>query len=251
MFTKTLIKNDDIKKIKKKIYNSPYIVELKEGILDKELFLRFKEQDYQFLHEYKYFWELLAKKYEKYSVFFKKQAYEIEEEIKTLKIENSEDLIQSPFNLLYTSFVKSIIMDKSLIESLTVMLACPWIYYKVATNCKKLLKHERYKNIDKYYFEWLDEYSSKEFKENIDELFKIINDLSENSSNEEKSNCIKYFKMVCEMEFHFWDSVYHVKNWSFINKKYIKPTCALTIAGSDSGGNFHFKIKEELVFKQI
>ena len=217
------------------VFESAYITELSEGILDIEKFKYFVYQDILYLKEYSKGWQLLAKQHEEYKDYFLKVSQVMENEIIFLSSKfdfKNEDGEQSPSNLLYTSFLLKTAYEDGLLLSLCAFLSCPYVYYKVG---KYLLKIARN---DNPYLDWIKYYNDDSLKTLIKEIKTIISKLLSQADDQEQKQFIQYFRKTCQMEYMFFDSAYNFEQWPGKNKinNSTKPPCVLSIAGSDSSG---------------
>ena len=96
-----------------------------------------------------------------------------------------------------------------LVETLSAMLACPWIYKKFA---EKILKN--HKLDDKNPFkEWVEFYNGSLCDECIENYTYAIEKYSKNYNQEEKNRVIKIFLESCEHEKNFFDMSYKQEKW--------------------------------------
>ena len=93
-----------------------------------------------------------------------------------------------------------------LYKIVSFMAPCPWTYYEIAD---KISKENRVK--DKVTKRWVDFYSSYESKQQIDFITHMLNDLSKDLTQVEKSVMKSYFDKACRNELDFWNMAYNTK----------------------------------------
>ena len=87
------------------------------------------------------------------------------------------------------------------------MAPCPWTYYEIAEKIKKevMLKGD-------IIARWVDFYSSFESKQQVDFIIHLLNDVSKDLTNDERSEMKIYFNKACKHELDFWYAAYNHKS---------------------------------------
>lgn len=195
------------------IINSPFIVELQQGILDQEKFKFFLLQDMLYLTEYKPINQKLVDMItdnDDARNYFLKEIDGLEKEIEFEKKKYADDipsLEQSPSNLLYTSYMYKIVNEKNLAKSLCALFACPWVYYKVG----KYLKDTT--DSSNPFIDWINEYSQDDYDKSISFYESYTQSILQTLSKEDQDDALKCFVKTCQMEYLFWDSAYKFESW--------------------------------------
>ena len=93
--------------------------------------------------------------------------------------------------------------NSKLHKIIAFMAPCPWTYYEIAEKIKKegILQGD---TITK----WVDFYSSIESKQQVDFMIHLINDVSKDLTNDERSEMKIYFNKACKHELDFWQAAY-------------------------------------------
>jgi len=93
-----------------------------------------------------------------------------------------------------------------LYELVSFIAPCPWTYYEIAD---KIGKENRIKDIVTK--RWIEFYCSDESKQQVDHITHMLNDISKDLTQVEKSVMKRYFKLACRNELDFWNMAYNTK----------------------------------------
>jgi thiaminase/transcriptional activator TenA len=217
-----------------KILNHRFIIELSKDILPVSKFLFYLKQDYYFLEEFSKFLQSAIqkttnKKMKEWldSLYMSTVNFEMEMQrqmLSSLEVLSSSSspppnslptyaattvhniIIPSKITLNYTSYLKHISSTGTFSEMVSVMAPCPWTYLEIAQQLSKIpIQNEVYSN-------WVQFYSSNESCKQVDEIKQILNVLSQNENENEKSKDImkNHFINACKYEFVFWEMAYNL-----------------------------------------
>ncbi|ARM74871.1 thiaminase II [Acidianus manzaensis] len=205
-----------IKDVYEGILSHPFIIELTKGTLHEDKFKYYIIQDHLYLREFGKVLALLSSKAEKEedSLLFASHLNSImrvEKELhnfflKEWKI-NIEDYVQSPTNMLYTSFLISTAYSRPYFEGVASVLPCYWIYMNVG---KELIKIG---SPNPLYNRWINTYGGEEYEKGVIKVLEIVNSFK---LTEEQEKCaIEKFRIASIFEYMFWDSAYKLEKFPF------------------------------------
>lgn len=107
----------------------------------------------------------------------------------------------------YTSFLTATAWAESYPVVLASLLPCYWIYAEVG----KDIVHQAIK--DNPYQAWIDTYSGEHFNEEVRKVIAIIDSVAAQSDAETIQKMHMAYTKGAELEYLFWDSAYHQKQW--------------------------------------
>lgn len=207
--------NSKTASILQKIKEHPFIKELMEGTLPKEVFHFYINQDTIYLAEYK---KILAQigikcSNENDTQFFLDAATGI------INVENALHQIflkdvassdtASPSCELYISYLSRMTHTKSLEEGLAAVLPCFTIYKQVGDY---ILANQSNKG-DNPYQDWINTYGGEEFANSVKNAVEITNKHAATTSPEKIANMNEAFEKASKLEWMFWDSAYNKESW--------------------------------------
>lgn len=200
----------------KKTIEHPFIKELMDGSLTKEKFEFYIQQDALYLAEYRRVLLGIAGKLDNinHSEAFTRFAND------TMDVENAlhesffklfstqKDAEATPSCLLYTSFLHTLLGNKSVHEAVAGILPCFWIYKEVGDY---ILENA---SIDgNPYKDWINTYGGEEYAKAVEEAIDITDEIAEKCSPEQQEQMIHDFVMTARMEWLFWDAAYRLEKW--------------------------------------
>lgn len=199
-----------------RILEHPFLKELKEGTLSKEVFAFYIGQDSLYLQRFGRALALLGARSDdsQHLLEFARFA------ASGVEVERSmhEDLAQrfsvdarpkemSPTCRNYTSFLLSTCALQDRAEGVAAVLPCFWIYREVG-------RHIHARAVpDNPYQEWIDMYVSEEFDELVHKALGITDELAEDASPTLKKRMEAAFVQGTRFEWMFWDSAYRLEEW--------------------------------------
>lgn len=198
-----------------KILEHPFIQELIEGELSKEVFSFYIGQDALYLKEFGKALSLLGARSERSEHLlqfarFAEGGIVVEQELHEhffQKFGVEEPGEASPTCRNYTGFLLSTCALKDRAEGMAAVLPCFWIYREVGRYI-----HER-STPDNPYKEWIETYVSEEFDELVRKAIGILDELAESSSRDLRERMKAAFIQGTRYEWMFWDSAYRLETW--------------------------------------
>ncbi|WP_338561098.1 thiaminase II [Acinetobacter sp. KS-LM10] len=123
--------------------------------------------------------------------------------------EDFENTPMTPACHHYTSFLTATAWAESYPVVLASLLPCYWIYAEVG---KDIVRHAVK---DNPYQAWIDTYSGEHFNEEVRKVIAIIDHVAAQSDAETVKKMHEAYTKGAELEYLFWDSAYHQKQWLF------------------------------------
>lgn len=201
--------------ILQQIKEHPFIKELMDGTLPKEVFYFYINQDTIYLSAYKKILAQIGIKCfdENDTQFFLDAATGI------INVENAlhqNFLTQqavtnepSPTCELYISYLSRMVHTKSLEEGLAAVLPCFTIYKQIGDY---ILANQSNKNNNPYQ-DWINTYGGEAFANSVKNAINITNKHTTNASSEKIHKMNKAFEKASKLEWMFWDSAYNKESW--------------------------------------
>lgn len=195
------------------IKQHPFNQELMLGILDREKFAYYIEQDVLYLNDFARCLAILASKapmkYVRKFLQYAEGVFIVEQEIvhqyfkNEIKIKSTDNL--SPAMLSYTAFLFKHCLHEPFEIGVAAILPCFWIYHEIGLY---ILQNSVNHNI---YNRWIEAYASDDFKHSVNEVIELFDILAEKTSDETKEKMQKAFYMGACLEWHFWNDAYNKK----------------------------------------
>ncbi|MEE2802537.1 MAG: thiaminase II [Bacteroidota bacterium] len=207
--------NRSTESILAKIQNQPFIKELMQGTLPKDVFQFYINQDALYLAQYKKVLALVGIKCrdENETQFFLDAATGI------IHVENalhqhfvnadSFTTIASPTCELYTSYLSRIAHEKSITVSIAAVLPCFTIYKQIGDY---IIENQTNKDNNPYQ-EWINTYGGEEFAASVEQAINIANKYAQTANQEELEMMNQAFLKASQLEWMFWDSAYRKEQW--------------------------------------
>jgi thiaminase/transcriptional activator TenA len=106
----------------------------------------------------------------------------------------------------YISFLKTISKTGSLEETISALAPCPWSYLEISQelSSKHTIKAGAYKR-------WTDFYSSKESKQQVQELKNFLGEAYLVADKNKQKLMKRNFAAACKHEYDFWEMAYNTK----------------------------------------
>ncbi|BCU71053.1 thiaminase II [Stygiolobus caldivivus] len=207
---------DEIKDIYQGILSHPFIQGLTDGTLEEEKFKYYIVQDYHYLKSFSRALAVLSAKAleQEQTLLFATHithAMEVEKELHKYffsewKID-PEKVEISPTNLLYTSYITSVVFSRPYYEGVSAVLPCYWIYMEVG---KELVKKG---SPNKLYQRWIETYGGEEYEKGVKAVIDIVNSFE--LTHEQELEVKRHFRLASMFEFMFWDSAYKMEKFPF------------------------------------
>lgn len=197
------------------IKEQPFINQLMDGTLPKEVFQFYINQDAIYLAEYKKILATIGVKCENTvdTQFFLNAATGI------INVENALhqtflngthfNTEASPSCELYTSYLTRIVATHSLEEGLAAVLPCFTIYKEIGDY---ILKNQTNKENNPYQ-DWINTYGGEAFAKSVNKAIEITDKHAVNASDEVLERMELAFEKASKLEWLFWDSAYQQEQW--------------------------------------
>ncbi|MDY0781441.1 thiaminase II [Tenacibaculum sp. IB213877] len=207
--------NNQTDYILRKIKEHPFINELMDGTLPKDVFHFYINQDALYLSEYKKILSVTGVKCsdEADTQFFLDAAtgvIHVENALHNLFLKQETfNPVPSPTCELYTSYLSRIVHTHSVEESLAAILPCFTIYKQVGDY---ILKHQT-NTIKNPYQNWINTYGGEDFAKSVQKAVEITNKHAQTASDEILTKMEMIFEKASKLEWMFWDSAYNKESW--------------------------------------
>ena len=198
-------------------YNHPFVQELGMGTLDKEKFMFYLLQDYQYLLQYAKVFAIAVVKSDTEELmtrFSTIQHYILANEMSlhreymaSFGVTREEMLSVKPslYNSAYTANMIAVGQTGGLAEVLAVVFPCAWTY---ADYAKRLKSQYRDRLDDNFYKTWIEQYAGAEFSDSFEWFYDTLDDLVANMSDRQREQIEEIFISSVEFEYLFWDMAY-------------------------------------------
>lgn len=207
----------EVHSIMTKIIDHPFNQELAKGILSKEKFIHYLQQDALYLADFSRALALTAARLscnEQAHQFmqFAIGAIKAEQELHLdyLKQHSSHSAVkQSPACFMYTNYLLRMATMASVEEAVASLLPCFWVYREVGSTIFKTQgENNPYKS-------WIQLYSGEQFAASVNLAINVTNKLSDFASEEIKVKMISAFVRSTQLEWYFWESAYNQEDWLY------------------------------------
>ena len=197
--------------IYEEILRLPFIKELAEGTLDREIFNRYIRQDSLYIKEYSRVLAHIASRLEDVNdmeafIGFAGDGVLVEKELHGMYV-SDEAVEMSPTCLFYTSFLKSQAMEPVEVAAAAV-LPCFWIYLAVGKYILSIAKME-----GNPYADWIRTYSDAGFEVSTEKAIAICDRLAAGVTEGVRERMTDAYVKAARMEWMFWDAAYRNDNW--------------------------------------
>lgn len=115
----------------------------------------------------------------------------------------------APTTYAYTRHLLSVAYEGTIAEIIASMLPCQWGYGDIGRH----LAAQGLPASQPLYAEWIEMYSSEEFKALGDQLCQMLDQLTEHAAPEEQARLSRIFKTSTRYEYAFWDMAYRQEQW--------------------------------------
>lgn len=200
------------------ILQHPFLQGLADGTLSEAAFRHYVLQDSAYLESYGRGLALLAAKADANATFM----MFCEHARNTLIVEEAlhRDFMSawpdhqppawhamSPHGLLYCSYLIRVAYERPFHEALAAYLPCYWIYLKVGQHLSGAASP------NPLYQKWIDTYAGDAFAHVVNEILNVVDQLADQLSDSQRQQMLIQFRRTSHMEYLFWDSAYHDRNW--------------------------------------
>lgn len=195
-----------------KIIQHPFNQELMHGILNRDKFLYYIEQDMIYLGEYSKSLALIATKLSDHELirtfieFARGAIIAEQEDVHQFFGGNSAKEINGAISLAclgYTSYLLSVSALDSIEVAIAAVVPCFWIYNEVGLYIKQN------SSLNNPYQKWIDTYAGEDFSKGVHAILEIVNVYYENANSITKEKMLKAFQNSIIWEYRFWDDSYN------------------------------------------
>ncbi len=198
----------------------PFVRGIADGSLPEETFRNWVEQDYRYLKEFARIFAWAAAKADRLeSMGWYAAALDLtlntEMELHRtyarrfgLTPEDLEEVEMWPTTRAYTDFLVRTAADGEMADLVAALLPCAWGYAWVA---KRMA--EGGPPADERYADWIEQYTSEEFREAADWLRGEMDRLAEDRGPEKRAALTETFVLSSRYEWQFWEMCYRGEEW--------------------------------------
>lgn len=197
------------------ICRHPFNVELIDGILPKDKFLYYMQQDSLYLISFGRALAMVGAKLRNEAdiallLYFAEQGLLAERELheyyfKEYQVTPAEE--RGPACFAYNSHLLERAAIGSPAEGMAALLPCFWIYREVGDHIRKMA------DTDNAYFKWIQSYSSSEYSLLVDKAVEFTDRLAMEAGDEELQRMMEGFIASSRYEYSFWDDAYTMRGW--------------------------------------
>lgn len=200
------------------ILEQPFLQELSDGTLNKEVFGRYIAQDEIYLKNYYKQMFMVADmmddaEYKKLFLSFAQSGMEGEKAMHDMLIQQygiKTEVKASKVTLDYNSHICEGIATGNPCIALAAILPCMWIYNRVGLH---ILNHAKLE--DNPYKEWILEYGNEEFTAGVNQVLEMIDELASKAGEETRRMMDWYYLKSALYEYAFWDYGYYADSRSY------------------------------------
>lgn len=202
----------------RRIYDHPFLEEVKEGTLPVDKLQLYVKQDFTFLIEYGRCLALTGARSgdpERMSIFIRlaHETFDVEmtnqkKFSKAIGVSEHELLSSHPLptTTAYANYLFKTCSLGSQAEIAAALCPCAWTYLEIAPHLiKSLMKNYHLKRRE---IAWWDAYSSQEYLQVVNFLKATIDEGEYNSGPEGIERIRSYFVRSTDLEYSFWDMAY-------------------------------------------
>jgi thiaminase/transcriptional activator TenA len=197
----------------------PFNQELMSGVLSRDKFAYYIEQDSLYLQDFSRCHALIAAKIplQYVRIFLKHADYALiaEQEVvhhffrKTFNFK--ETGLITPATLSYTSYLLKVCALESVEIAVAAILPCFAVYREVG------LLIAKNSNANNPYARWIETYSGEDFGVTVNQAIAIFDELAEAANEATRQKMLDaYYKSIC-LEWHFWNDAYYLKRFDSLD----------------------------------
>lgn len=199
-----------------KILKLAFVEELMSGILPKEKFMFYIQQDALYLADYGRVLAAIGARLKKADhteafIHFAGDSVNVEKALHESFLKDSTlgKPEPSPSCLLYTSYLYKQLADCPVEVALAAVLPCFWIYKEVGDY---ILQHQA--KGGNQYQDWIDTYGGEDFDKSVKLAISICDEIAETCTEEQRQAMTQAYVMCSRFEWMFWDSAYRMEKWN-------------------------------------
>ena len=208
-----------IETIMSRILDHPFLIGLTDGTLSEEAFRFYATQDALYLKDYARGLALLAAKaprdewvtmfaeHARTTLIVERALHESFFRAWNLTEEQVYSTTPAPNNLLYTSYLLRVALERPFHEALGAFLPCYWIYWEAGKVLEeKGSPHSLFKK-------WIGTYASAEFGVIVQKVLAVTNEVAETLNEKQREEVARHFIATSKMEYLFWDMGHRRQHW--------------------------------------
>lgn len=199
------------------ILEHPFLTGLTSGELDRERFAHYVVQDAHYLRGYAKALSVLAGRArdEDTTAMFAAHAANAIAVEQSLHADALDQMglppdrlpAAGPTTVAYRSYLLATVHGGSLLEGVSALLPCYWIYWEVG----KALSDRS--SPDPLYARWVATYGSAEFAAVVEPVLALTDRLGADASEPARARACEQYAMASRYEWMFWEAAYRQENW--------------------------------------
>ncbi|OYD09907.1 thiaminase II [Paludifilum halophilum] len=203
-----------------KSFEHPFILGVAQGSLPLDSFIFYLGQDAYYLSVFAKVQSLAGAKSETFAETKRwaehvQKTYEVEKALhdrfsQRLNLAEAQKRFQpAPTAFAYTRHLLAIAHTGSLIEIVSALLPCYWLYREIGQRLAKARPGVE------VYEEWIEAYASPEFGQLVQEQIDTLDTLAATSSEKTLQRVHNHFLISSQYEYLFWEMAYRRETWPF------------------------------------
>ena len=199
------------------IKHHPFNIELSSGILDREKFSYYIEQDTIYLRDFARSLAIISAKiptlFMQDFLSFAEGALIAEQEVvhqffrETLDLTETKKLTTA--TLAYTSFLLRSTSLEPVEVGVAAVLPCFWVYNIVGT----YIAENADKDNTNPYHRWIENYAGEDFTIAVERAIAIFDELADSASDSVRDSMLDAFYKSTMLEWHFWNDSYNMQTF--------------------------------------
>lgn len=207
----------------------PFLTELTNGTLDREVFLGYLAQDAFYLNAYARTMAAAATQARspEDTVFWSSNARDailVERELHASQVTDVDAVVPSPTTTGYTSYLLSLAAGGSYPVLATGVLPCFWVYEYVGTRVREQVLLRAGASADDPeavaqalaghpYGDWIGQYGDPAFRDATAAAIEVVDRLADEADVPTRARMREAFLTACRYEWMFWDAAYRREAW--------------------------------------
>lgn len=205
------------------IEDTPQMQDILKGTVSLERFQFQIKQNYQYLMDYTRCWAVGLSKctcFEEMNDWYQIVKSTMEGTVQLnrdfwaeqidVSLEEMDAVIQAPGKRNYTSFQLMCAEQGNLAETMMALFPCNMLYRFFGEDLLPQCKLAK----DNMYYQWLEFYTSEEYRVKTDNEIRMVNKLCKNLTPKQEARLLEIFATSCNYEVLQWqDMYYHMTTW--------------------------------------
>ena len=210
----------NIETIYQAILTMPFVKELEQGSLDRQIFQHYMIQDGIYLGEFARVLAVISAKAPTPDMQLEfansvREAIVVERGLHEnffadfgIKAKDALATEPSPTCLNYTNFLIATAYQHSFAVTVATVLPCFWIYLEVGKHI-----YQQANTQANPYQKWIDTYIDVGFEASVNYVIRVADESAQKASVRELELMNKVFSRASQFEWMFWDSAYRLEKW--------------------------------------